>query len=68
MTINWMNTLAYPVWLLSLIIFILSWIGQFYGHIIEGNRPALMTSIKQSFLEAPLFTVEYIYPNLLELS
>ena len=52
---------------LAVFIFIFAWILQFFGHIIEGNRPALMTSIKQSFLEAPLFTVEYIYPSLLEL-
>ena len=52
----------------SVNLFIFAWILQFFGHIIEGNRPALMTSIKQSFLEAPLFTVEYIYPSLLELS
>ncbi len=41
----------------SLIINIFSWIMQFIGHVIfEGNRPALMDSIKQSFLMAPLFT------------
>ena len=50
----------------SIKLFIFAWILQFFGHFIEGNRPALITSIKQSFLEAPLFTVEYIYPSLLD--
>lgn len=41
----------------SLIINVFSWIMQFIGHgIFEGNRPALMDSIKQAFLMAPLFT------------
>ena len=49
----------------TLCLFIFSWIFQFFGHFIEGNRPALLTGITQAFLEAPLFTVEYIYPALL---
>jgi len=39
---------------------------QFIGHgIFEGNRPALMDSIKQSFLMAPLFSY-YEFKELLE--
>ena len=41
----------------ALMINIISWIMQFIGHgVFEGNRPALMDSIKQSFLMAPLFS------------
>jgi uncharacterized membrane protein YGL010W len=47
-------------------LFIFAWIFQFFGHFIEGNRPALLTGIKQAFLEAPLFTMEYVYPPLLD--
>tara|TARA_Y100000768_G_scaffold366331_1_gene328384 strand:+ start:405 stop:842 length:438 start_codon:yes stop_codon:yes gene_type:complete len=47
-------------------LFIFAWIFQFFGHFIEGNRPALLTGIKQAFLEAPLFTMEYVYPSLLD--
>ena len=43
-------------------IFVLAWVLQFFGHYIEGNRPALMTSIYQAFTEAPLFSFEYILP------
>ena len=50
----------------SVCLFILAWIFQFFGHFIEGNRPALLTGITQAFLEAPLFTMEYIYPSLLD--
>ena len=41
----------------ALILNIVSWVMQFIGHgIFEGNRPALMDSIKQAFLMAPLFS------------
>ena len=36
--------------------FTLCWIMQFVGHaLFEGNRPALLDSMHQSFLMAPLF-------------
>ena len=49
----------------SIIMFTSAWIMQFIGHAIEGNRPALMTSLVQSIFQAPLFTLEYMYPSLL---
>lgn len=57
---NWLtreNCLRESFW-----IFIISWTLQFCGHIIEGNRPALFTSLIQSFIEAPLFSIQYILP------
>jgi len=57
----------YPRWReYTINLFIFAWIFQFFGHFIEGNRPALLTGIKQAFLEAPLFTMEYVYPSLLD--
>ena len=49
----------------SIIMFASAWILQFIGHAIEGNRPALMTSLSQTVFQAPLLTLEYVYPNLL---
>tara|TARA_B100000161_G_C33516575_1_gene398995 strand:- start:601 stop:1158 length:558 start_codon:yes stop_codon:yes gene_type:complete len=44
-------------YLYAILINIFSWIMQFIGHgIFEGNRPALIDSIIQSFLMAPLFS------------
>ena len=41
----------------ALLINLFSWIMQFIGHgLFEGNRPALIDSIIQSFLMAPLFS------------
>ena len=50
----------------SYYLFAFAWIFQFFGHFIEGNKPALLTGFKQAFLEAPLFTMEYVYPSLLD--
>lgn len=44
----------------SLIVFILSWAVQFFGHYIEGRRPALTDSISSAFFEAPLFSIKYL--------
>lgn len=46
----------------SACVFIISWILQFLGHVIEGNRPALLTSLTQTFIEAPVFSLSYILP------
>lgn len=46
------NSIMYAIY-----INLFSWIMQFIGHFFfEGNRPALMDSISQSFLMAPLFS------------
>tara|TARA_B100001559_G_scaffold320622_1_gene333417 strand:- start:99 stop:593 length:495 start_codon:yes stop_codon:yes gene_type:complete len=45
-------------------LFIVSWFLQFTGHFIEGNRPALMDSIGQAFLGAPIFSLIPIVPRL----
>jgi len=43
-------------WISALIIFVLAWILQFMGHgIWEGRKPALLDSLSQAFIMAPLF-------------
>ena len=51
--------------LISRYLFICGWLFQFVGHYIEGVKPALIDSLKQSFYQAPLFSLEVIYPQLL---
>lgn len=56
--INWIKE--------SLFLFVVGWILQFLGHYIEGNRPALLTSLSQAFLTAPAFSFLEVLPfNLL---
>tara|TARA_B110000003_G_scaffold209487_1_gene208394 strand:+ start:7561 stop:8025 length:465 start_codon:yes stop_codon:yes gene_type:complete len=43
----------------SLIIFIIAWIGQFYGHHIEGKKPSFLKDL-QFLLIGPLWVVQKI--------
>ena len=47
-------------------LFLFAFVIQFIGHFIEGSRPAMLTGLKQTLLQAPLFNLNYIYPNLLK--
>ena len=44
-------------------IFIISWIGQFIGHKIEGKKPAFIKDL-QFLLIGPLWLLSYIYEKL----
>ena len=47
------------------LVHIFSWAAQFYGHLIEGKRPALVDNFGQAFLSAPLFAFsEVFWPSL----
>jgi len=35
-----------PVWQFSLIVFVVAWIGQFYGHKLEGKKPSFLKDIQ----------------------
>lgn len=50
----------YPLWLLSLIVFVLAWIGQFYGHRIEGKKPSFFKDL-QFLLIGPMWIMSFIY-------
>jgi len=53
----------YPLWGISLIVFVLAWIGQFYGHKIEGKKPSFLQDV-QFLLIGPLWLVSSIYRKL----
>jgi uncharacterized membrane protein YGL010W len=55
--------LSTPLWLISIIIFILAWAGQFVGHYIEGRRPSFFTDI-QFLLIGPLWLMAAVYRKL----
>ena len=54
----------YNHYLISKYLFIFGWLFQFIGHYIEGKKPALIDSLIQSFFQAPLFSLDVIYPQL----
>ena len=52
-----------PLWLISLLIFALAWVGQFYGHKVEGKKPSFLKDI-QFLLIGPAWLMHFIYKRL----
>ena len=61
--VQYLETLSYPLWKTSLIIFIIAWIGQFIGHKIEGKKPSFFKDI-QFLLIGPVWLLSFIYKKL----
>jgi uncharacterized membrane protein YGL010W len=55
-----LSRLPWPLWLTSLVIFVLAWIGQFVGHAIEGKRPSFLKDL-QFLLIGPLWLLAAAY-------
>merc|ERR1712038_913345 len=57
-TINFTVGNSIPIWKVALAIHICGWVLQFIGHgVFEGRAPALLDSLDQAFLTAPLFVL-----------
>lgn len=52
-----------PLWLISIIIFVLAWIGQFYGHHVEGKKPSFIKDL-QYLLIGPAWLMSFIYKKI----
>ncbi|MBA4146418.1 MAG: hypothetical protein C0523_11675 [Cytophaga sp.] len=52
-----------PLWQVSIAIFVLAWIGQFYGHKVEGKKPSFLKDI-QFLLIGPAWLMHFIYKQL----
>ena len=62
-SISWIEFFDQTIWRLSLFIFIVSWIGQFVGHKIEGQKPSFFEDI-QFLLIGPAWLLSFIYKKL----
>jgi uncharacterized membrane protein YGL010W len=51
------------LWLISIIIFIGAWIGQFIGHKIEGQKPSFLDDM-QFLLIGPAWLMSFIYKKI----
>jgi uncharacterized membrane protein YGL010W len=60
---QWLATLPWPLWLTSLTIFVVAWIGQFIGHAVEGKRPSFFKDL-QFLLIGPLWLLAAAYRRL----
>jgi len=52
-----------PLWLICVVIFILAWIGQFYGHKVEGKKPSFFKDV-QFLLIGPAWLMHFIYKKI----
>jgi uncharacterized membrane protein YGL010W len=60
---QWLTNLPWPLWLSSLAIFVIAWVGQFIGHAVEGKRPSFFKDV-QFLLIGPLWLVAAAYRRL----
>lgn len=56
-------TVPVPLWALSLGIFVIAWIFQFYGHKIEGKKPSFLKDL-QFLMIGPAWLMHFIYKKL----
>jgi len=52
-----------PLWLVSLGIFVAAWIGQFYGHKVEGKKPSFFKDV-QFLMIGPAWLMHFIYKKI----
>lgn len=52
-----------PLRALSLVLFTVAWIGQFYGHKVESKKPSFLKDI-QFLLIGPAWSISFIYQRL----
>lgn len=55
-----LHFIDFPLWISALIVFVLAWIGQFYGHHIEGKKPSFLKDL-QFLLIGPAWLLHFIY-------
>jgi uncharacterized membrane protein YGL010W len=52
-----------PLWAVSVGIFVLAWIAQFFGHKIEGKKPSFFKDV-QFLLIGPAWLMHFIYKRI----
>lgn len=55
-----LQILPTPLWVSSLLVFVLAWVGQFIGHTIEGQKPSFFQDV-QFLLIGPLWLLGFVY-------
>lgn len=49
-----------PLWAIAVMVFVVAWIGQFWGHQVEGKKPSFLKDI-QFLLIGPAWLMHFIY-------
>ena len=55
------SMLSHP-FVVGLTVFVIAWIGQFYGHHLEGKKPSFFKDV-QFLLIGPLWTLSHFVPH-----
>ena len=58
-----LSHLPIALWKTALGIFVLAWLGQFYGHKIEGKKPSFIKDL-QFLLIGPAWLLGFVYQRL----
>ncbi len=51
---------SFPLWKTALILFVIAWIAQFYGHKIEGKKPSFFKDI-QFLMVGPAWLMAFVF-------
>lgn len=53
---------SYGLWSFAFMLFVLAWIGQFYGHKVEGRKPSFLKDL-QFLLVGPAWLMHFIFKS-----
>lgn len=53
----------WPLWAICIAVFALAWVGQFYGHHVEGRKPSFLKDL-QFLLIGPAWLLAKVYRRL----
>ena len=60
--VNYYISTIIPLWIFSLIVFAIAWVGQFYGHRIEGKKPSFLKDL-QFLLIGPAWVLDNLFTS-----
>ena len=52
-----------PIWATALILFVIAWVGQFWGHKVEGKKPSFFKDV-QFLLIGPAWLLSFLYKRM----
>lgn len=58
--LNFYISKFFPLWIFSISVFVIGWIGQFYGHKIEGKKPSFFKDL-QFLMIGPAWVIEKLF-------
>jgi uncharacterized membrane protein YGL010W len=58
--VNYYVSQFVPLWIFSVMVFVVAWIGQFYGHNVEGKKPSFIKDL-QFLLIGPAWVIENLF-------